>query len=329
MTTTPTRPIPLRVSIKRAYVWDVDDIAIIRSQHRLCGILTGTLPHLSQQNVFLGIPLVLMPEEVVLLVETGAAVIIDDPTAHVQPTATQLQNWNINQQDSFKKQVELAEIRSVKEGSSSSRAFSEAALKKRKERDERKKAEALRASTAADESGMSAFASTSAKSGSRPHDENPVPTTFAHTLVSSGPSSSTLYTVVIPAASTAYEWYDTYKSSYNTIGAAKAAGIWEYPSNLQERARCGVFRGLWEKGYFMGGGIKFGGEYLVYPGDPLRYHSHFVASVLESPTASLKPMEIVAHGRLGTATKKAHLLCSWDDEKKEVSYLSIEWAGFG
>jgi len=40
-------------------------------------------------------------------------------------------------------------------------------------------------------------------------------------------------------------------------------------------------------------------------------------------------MEIVAHGRLGTATKKAHLLCGWDDEKREVSYFSIEWAGFG
>ena len=50
-------------SLKRA------DIAIIRSQHRICGVLTGTLPHLSQQNVFLGVPLVLMPEETVLLVD--------------------------------------------------------------------------------------------------------------------------------------------------------------------------------------------------------------------------------------------------------------------
>src|ERR1700722_4551922 len=48
------------------------DIAKLRSEHRICGILTGTLPHLSQQNVFLGPPLVLMPEEVVLLVEKGA-----------------------------------------------------------------------------------------------------------------------------------------------------------------------------------------------------------------------------------------------------------------
>lgn len=47
------------------------DIATLRSQHHICGILTGTLPHLSQQNAFLGIPLVLMPEEVVLLLEKG------------------------------------------------------------------------------------------------------------------------------------------------------------------------------------------------------------------------------------------------------------------
>lgn len=90
-----SEPIQLRVSSKVAYVWDVDgmfsfsssinkhtnestyasDIATIRSEHRICGILTGTLPHLSQQNVFLGVPLVLMPEEAVLLVDIGELVL--------------------------------------------------------------------------------------------------------------------------------------------------------------------------------------------------------------------------------------------------------------
>lgn len=64
-------------------------------------------------------------------------------------------------------------------------------------------------------------------------------------------------------------------------------------------------------------------------GDPLRYHSHFVATVVESPTSAIRPMEIVAHGRLGTATKKSHLLCSYDETTKEVTYHSVEWAGFG
>ena len=47
------------------------DIAVIRTEYRVCGTLLGTLPHLSQQNVFLGVPLVLQPEEAVLLVEKG------------------------------------------------------------------------------------------------------------------------------------------------------------------------------------------------------------------------------------------------------------------
>lgn len=64
-------------------------------------------------------------------------------------------------------------------------------------------------------------------------------------------------------------------------------------------------------------------------GDPMRYHSHFTATVIDSPLSALQPMEIVAHGRLGTATKKAHLICCWDDERKEVTTMSIEWAGFG
>lgn len=85
---TSSSPIPLRVSNKKAYVWGVDgetkelsqsgfvlmrapDIATLRSHHHICGVLTGTLSHLSQQNVFLGVPLLLMSEEVVLLVDKG------------------------------------------------------------------------------------------------------------------------------------------------------------------------------------------------------------------------------------------------------------------
>jgi hypothetical protein len=49
------------------------DIAKLRSKHHICGVLTGTLPHLSQQNAFLGVPLILLPEEVVLLVENGTS----------------------------------------------------------------------------------------------------------------------------------------------------------------------------------------------------------------------------------------------------------------
>ena len=229
--------------------------------------------------------------------------------------------------------------------------MSEEAQRKRKERESRRQqAEAARKTAAGED--VNNLATLLASASTEPTKEP----TSRITDSKMGPplpegfntSSIPNYTIVIPASSSSLEWYDYPLRSYSTIEGARAAGVWDYPSDLTERARCGAFKDLWKQGYFMGGGIKFGGEYLVYPGiyclvtlystvsrsfflsgDPLRYHSHFTATVIESPIASLRPMEIVAHGRLGTATKKAHLLCGWDDEKKEVSYLSIEWSGFG
>lgn len=78
--------------------------------------------------------------------------------------------------------------------------------------------------------------------------------------------NSTPYTVHVPGASSAFEWYAQSDHSFTTLAAARDAGIWDYPETPLQRARCAVFRDLWEQGYFMGGGIKFGGEYLVYPG---------------------------------------------------------------
>jgi tRNA-splicing endonuclease subunit Sen34 len=56
------------------------DAAVLRVQHRICGLTTGTLPGVSQQNVFLGLPLVMMPEEVVLLVEESTSIPICNVT---------------------------------------------------------------------------------------------------------------------------------------------------------------------------------------------------------------------------------------------------------
>jgi len=241
---------------------------------------------LTQQNFFLGLPLLLMPEEVVLLVENGIATIVHDHGAFQPPSAEELSTWDKSMQDDIDKQ------RSAWYGREKARQTpqGEAALQKRRERAERRKQEELNVSDDA-------------------------------------PPRAATYTIQIPRTSLAHAWYRP--ARYDDLASAKQAGVWQYPSTRLERASCRVFRDLWERGYFLGSGLKFGGEFLVYPGDPLRYHSHFVASVIESPSTAIRPMEIVAHGRLGTATKKAHLLCGWDEHAQEVTYFSIEWAGFG
>ena len=55
-----------------------------------------------------------------------------------------------------------------------------------------------------------------------------------------------------------------------------------FPRTQDDRLRLDIFRDLWRRGHYMTVGVKFGGDYLVYAGDPSRYHSHFVAFV-QSP----------------------------------------------
>ena len=82
------------------------------------------------------------------------------------------------------------------------------------------------------------------------------------------PSTSSAHALVIPTSSTSLPWYQPAKDHciYTSIESATAAGFWKFPSNSLEHARCNIFRDLHERGYFIAGGIKFGGQYLVYPG---------------------------------------------------------------
>lgn len=56
-----------RCQVRMIYSLTWLDVEQARTQHHLCGLLSGTLPLIPQQNVFLGLPLRLIPEEVVYL----------------------------------------------------------------------------------------------------------------------------------------------------------------------------------------------------------------------------------------------------------------------
>ncbi|KAI9758215.1 MAG: tRNA-splicing endonuclease subunit [Lichina confinis] len=81
---------PIAISqVSRGYfVYDVDVIMHLRHEHHICGVLRGSLPLFPQQNVFLGVPLELMPEEARLLVDKGAAKIVNDCHMHVNMLRT-------------------------------------------------------------------------------------------------------------------------------------------------------------------------------------------------------------------------------------------------
>jgi tRNA-splicing endonuclease subunit Sen34 len=75
---TAQEPIQLHIASDKAYVYDVDAIRRLRVDHHITGITLGTLPQVAQQNVFLGVPLQLLPEEVAVLVQERESVLHGD-----------------------------------------------------------------------------------------------------------------------------------------------------------------------------------------------------------------------------------------------------------
>jgi tRNA-splicing endonuclease subunit Sen34 len=149
--------------------------------------------------------------------------------------------------------------------------------------------------------------------------------------------SDTSYKIIIPGSSSSLPWY-------NPTPAVLP------PSNSP--ARLEVFKSLRARGYWLASGLKFGGDFTAYPGDPLRFHSHFVVTVIdndplrascetqgrkqvvqedegEKGDKEISMMEIIAWGRLATGVKKHHLLGGYRGKDSPVSYLTISWSGFG
>ncbi|XP_065121194.1 tRNA-splicing endonuclease subunit Sen34 [Paramisgurnus dabryanus] len=102
---------------------------------------------------------------------------------------------------------------------------------------------------------------------------------------------------------------------------------WPMPRDERLETRFHVYRDLRSKGYYLTSAGKFGGDFLVYPGDPLRFHAHFIALCM--PIDEQIPIcDILAIARLGSNVKKTVLLCSPQMGKDEgcVVYSSLQWS---
>jgi tRNA-splicing endonuclease subunit Sen34 len=78
-------------------------------------------------------------------------------------------------------------------------------------------------------------------------------------------------------------------------------------------------------------GLRFGCNFNVYPGDPLRFHSHFLATAYKFDE-EIPLLDLIGGGRLGTAVKKGFLIGGKDTDEELKSEGSmrtfcIEWGG--
>ncbi|KAK1927386.1 hypothetical protein DB88DRAFT_434533 [Papiliotrema laurentii] len=316
--------IPLYLVDGVATVWDPQVAATLHCSYGIGGFRAGTLPGVSQQNAFLGLPITLMREETAYLVSTGIAHLVpvarpalaspSDVAAHTAARVARIQAVEERKRKEMEKKSQEAQV-----------AFERGGDKARAKREARAKARAEK--LLAQGEGLSATEEVTAPtSSSIPVPVEPSqskPTKRTSTINEHG------YFFTVPAMP-----HIPSLSMQRPIHYIPNP-LFPFPRSVRDRALVGTFKALSDQNYRIGLGPRFGGEYLIYPGDYLRYHAHFTSQVIVRDEP-IKPTELVAWGRLGTGTKKAGLLCCWNDGKDgeeagegEVEFYSLEWANFG
>ena len=306
MAVAPDLPIPISLICGRYLLFSADVVTYLRREHRICGVLVGTLPQIPQQNVFLGLPLELMPEEARLLVEKNVAYIIDDVKVHKE----EMKRLSDQDRTRYIQNLEQQGLHASRLQAERKEEQREKALK---ELEQRKKA------TNRD----------SSESPSAPQSGNDKPDDLlfapelasASALASSGASIHTKTAFGITPA-TSYPLFSKIQPLLCQTSLPEVPP--SYP----------LFAHLHSLGYFLSPGLRFGCQYLAYPGDPLRFHSHFLVVAAEWDE-EINLMDLVAGGRLGTGVKKGFLIGgaenaageSIDTTSGNVRTFSIEWAG--
>lgn len=104
------KPASLFTCYGKVYVWNADEIFIIRSKHRIVGSLIGSLPRKPRQNSVFSIPLLLSREEATLLLEKGFAQIFEMPKTIPLPCSEEVERFKGLRQHSILKQIECFEM---------------------------------------------------------------------------------------------------------------------------------------------------------------------------------------------------------------------------
>nr|XP_032823117.1 tRNA-splicing endonuclease subunit Sen34 isoform X1 [Petromyzon marinus] len=119
----------------------------------------------------------------------------------------------------------------------------------------------------------------------------------------------------------------TSRAALRVVECRAASAPWAHPPIApHHELRYRVYRDLQRRGLHLTSGAKFGGDFLVYPGDPLRFHSHFIA-LCRDDERPMALVELLAAARLGSNVKKTVLLCS-PMPRDGVRYTSLQWSGW-
>ncbi|CAI7623693.1 unnamed protein product [Penicillium glandicola] len=312
----PDLPIPISYVSGRYLLFSIDAVTYLRREHHICGVLIGTLPQIPQQNVFLGLPLELMPEEARLLVDKGVACIVDEAKAHDGMNTLLEEDRRRYLRDLESQGLHVSRIQSDRKERNREQTLKKIEEKKAKAKAKASAVAAAQASTAPEES-------------STPSPKNAAIVDLFSAEDPRPSSPSTASTSVPPQTAMAI----TPATSYPPLPTPSPSSYLPAPTVPPSYP---LFAHLHSKGYFLSPGLRFGCQYMAYPGDPLRFHSHFLV-VSYDWDQHIDLMDLVVGGRLGTGVKKGFMIGgaqrgidevdSEADRVDTVRAFSLEWAG--
>ncbi|KAI1482872.1 SEN34 subunit of tRNA-splicing endonuclease [Daldinia eschscholtzii] len=270
-----SRP-PVRISkvAGRYLLFDIEDVMHLRKNHNICSVFVGTIPQNPQQNIFMGLPIELMPEEAQVLVDKKVGYVVDDAAFHPARLAALDDGARKRYLQAVKAEGRKAQIAAAE----SKQNAKPKVIGTRKEKAKIKTSENETNPEAHDESLFSP--PSPPPSSGVPQAEEPPPA-FAIT-----PTTSSL---LIPPSAPPYS------------PPPDVSVVDHLPPSYP------LYAHLQDRGYYMMPGLRFGCDYNVYPGDPLRFHSHFQAASY-GWEEEIAVLDLVAGGRLGTNVKKGYLI---------------------
>ncbi|GAB1291483.1 tRNA-splicing endonuclease subunit Sen34 [Apodemus speciosus] len=343
----------VEVANGRSLVWGAEAVQALRERLGVGGRTVGALPRGPRQNSRLGLPLLLLPEEARLLAEIGAVTLVSAPRPDSRNHSLALASFKRQQEQSFQDQSTLAaEARETRRQELLEKIVEGQAAKKQK----------LEQDSGADEEGQEAGGSEATQGSENSDDaqasaeqggaDSSSPQPGPSNGVTPLPRSALLIQLATarprPVKAKPLDWRVQSKD-------------WPHAGRPAHELRYSIYRDLWERGFFLSAAGKFGGDFLVYPGDlemaivkpswvirtnlghvkslaqkkgereetiprsdPLRFHAHYIAQCW-SAEDPIPLQDLVSAGRLGTSVRKTLLLCSPQPDGKVV-YTSLQWA---
>lgn len=281
--------INVSISHGQGQLWNAGDVNQAWTLCRIVGVLVGGLPRCPHQAGMMGLPLTLMPEEVTLLKEKGFAQLVTYPEMTNKPSDAVKDTFSENRKKCYEEQVVMAIQQRKQEIERVAGKILEGKRKKFKQKGWLSNPNAKQ---------IEKFVLTRER-------------VIAEEMKKINKLPEHLQVVEIFTENPMIEMLDP------------VAAEWSFPSSNMEKLRYATYKDMWEREYYISTGIKFGGDFLVYPGDPHLFHATFIVKCVEDMD-SVDVHDLVCWSRIGTATKKT-LVLAFFGQTGQVSYKSYQW----